>query len=57
MRQWHSHVGALVNDDELRLLSLSDPTKMVAKKERYKSIRTEKTVSQQIKDFSKVLED
>ena len=32
----------------------SDPTKMVAKKERYKSIRTEKTVSQQIKDFGRL---
>jgi len=31
---------------------------MVVKKEgRHKSIRTEKTISQQIKDFSKVLKD
>lgn len=40
--------GALVNDDELHLFPFQIP-KMGSKEGRYKSIRTENEVSQQIK--------
>lgn len=48
----------LVHGDELHLLFLLRAAEMVVKREgRHKSTRTEKMVSQQIEDFSDVLED